>query len=526
MQALACVGSTDKPQVRRNDRHMPAFLTKRLPALAWFVGFSIVFGMWSLATPLWTTPDAQYHDLAAWSYGHGDLNPKYTEQETNWVTSNAITKVPVGIAESAATTWCYAFHADRPASCIKPVGPDTELYPFVNSAGRNFPVYYAVVGVASNFGSNAQGLFAMRVAAIALVAWLLAWAATACLATRRPGLALTGLFVSITPMFASIAGAVNPNSIEIAAAYATAVCSLVFFADPKSAVGEKMLRRAAIAATILGSTRILGPAWLAIWVVALLIMQRKELFTVPLKARNKWWLLAPIFGVIANMAWLQRSGLNNIRKEPRFDLGLGERLSLTFDHIMNTLPQIVGNFGWLDTPLPLHLVFTYLLFTGYLLGVAWLLLDRRAMWATAATVVLALAAPILLEAWKYNLQGPVWQGRYMLPTIGLIPILVLTAAATSQRTDPVWERRALRWTYAGGLAVLAWVHLRSVSLLLERNMHGLQVPGSKAPKWPTWHPPVEPWILTSVLALTMLIGIIAVARLIRPTPPAAAEALT
>lgn len=502
---------------------MPSLLSRNLPALGWFLGFSVIFGMWSLATPIWSTPDAQHHDLAAWSFGHGELQPEQTEQEANGVNSNAVVMVPKGIADSAESTSCYAFHANIPASCIEAIGTDSKKVPFINSAARNFPVYYTVVGVASNFGSNAQGLFLMRVVAIGLVAWMLTWAATACMKTRRPGLALSGLLLSITPMFAYLGGVVNPNSIEIAAAYATAVCSLVFFADPKSATGEKMLRRAAIAATILGSTRILGPAWLAIWVVALLILQRKELFTLPLKARNRWWLLAPILGVVANMGWMQYSGTNNIRNEPMFDLGLIERLQLTYQHIMGTLPQIVGSFGWLDAPLPLHLVITYVIMAGFMIGVAWLLLDRRVMLATAAVVVMALMAPILLEAWKWNLQGAVWQGRYMLPTIGLVPVLVLTAAATSSRDDAVWNRPALRWTFLGIWVVLAWVHFESIRFLLQRNMHGLEIPGVKNPKLPTWNPPLEPWLLTGILVITMGVAIAVIARSLNPKAPALQE---
>ncbi|HNI70880.1 MAG TPA: DUF2142 domain-containing protein, partial [Marmoricola sp.] len=484
---------------------MRPLLSRSLPLIAWFLGFSVLFGMWSLATPLWSTPDAQHHELAAWAFGHGDLNPEQTEQETNGVNTNAIVMVPKGIVDSAETTGCFAHHPDRPASCVKPILPDSSRTAFVSSAARNFPVYYAVVGAATNFGSNAQGIFLMRVVAIALVAWLLAWAATACLHTRRPGLALSGLFISITPMFAYLGGVMNPNSFEIAAAYATAVCTLVYFADPTSPTGEKMLRRAAIAATILGSTRILGPVWLAIWVVALLILQRKDLFTLPLKARNRWWLLAPVAGVVANMAWMKRSGVDNIRTEPLHDLGFLDRLHATYDHIMNTLPQIVGNFGWLDTPLPMHLIIVYVIMTGFLLGVGWLALSRREFWATTAAVAMALAAPILLETWKYNLQGAVWQGRYMLPTIGLVPILVLTSAALSKREDPLWERTAVRWTFAGGLTVLAWVHFAALQLQLKRNMHGLKLPRIKDRHWPTWHPPVEPWLISSVLALTMLV---------------------
>lgn len=502
---------------------MPSRLSRSLQALGWFLGFSVIFGMWSLATPIWSTPDAQHHELASWAFGHGELQPEHTDEKANGVNSSAIVMVPKGLVDSAKTTGCYAFRADVPASCIKPIGTDSTKIPFVNSAARNFPVYYTVVGVASNFGSNAEGLFLMRVVAIGLVAWMLTWAATACMKTRRPGLALSGLFLSITPMFAYLGGVVNPNSIEIAAAYATAVCSLVFFADPKSAVGERNLRRAAIAATILGSTRILGPAWLAIWVVALLIMQRKELFTLPLKARNRWWLLAPVVGVVANMGWMQFSGMNNIRNEPMFDLSLFKRLQLAYEHIMVTVPQIVGSFGWLDTPLLNHLVITYVIMAGFMIGVAWLLLDRRAMLATAAVAVMALAAPILLEAWKWNLQGPVWQGRYMLPTIGMVPILVLVAAATSTRDDPVWNRPAVRWTLVGTWVVLAWVHFESIRYLLKRNMHGLETPQKREQEWPTWHPPLGPWLLTGILAITMAAAIVVIARALKPAPRALQE---
>ena len=477
-----------------------------------FIGFALVFGIWSLATPLWSTPDSINHDVYAYSIGHGNLTPEHTSEFANGVNSNAITPVPLGIVRSIESAGCYAFKPENPASCMKKVGTDSQLVSNLNSAGRNFPVYYAVTGVLSNFGSNAQALYLERLAAVLLAAWMLAWAVSGCLQMRRPGLATMGVLVSLTPMLAYLGGAVNPNTIEIVAAYALVACSLAFYVNPDGPAAKTMFRRAMIAAAILGSTRILGPAWLGVWAIGLLLIYGKSALTIAWASSSRRLLLVPLFAVIANFAWLQYSGVDNIREKPLFDLSFWERLNWSARSINGVLPQIIGNFGWLDTPLPVNLWITYTAVLLFAIGTVWAVLTPRQALAAMTILVMSWLLPVMLQAWKYNLQGPVWQGRYMLPTVGMVPILIFALAANSNVGDTVWNSRFAQWSRVGALGVLAVLHLWAFKVLMTRNVSGIRRDDMPAAKWPDWQPPLGQTVLYLSLTLVMILGLAIVAR--------------
>ena len=440
--------------------------------------------------------------------------PEKTDAYWNGANTNAIVMAPVGAVQSALSSRCFTKGQFLPASCIWPITEDTEETEFISSAARNFPVYYAVVGVTSNLGTPSQGLALMRLTSIILVAWLMAWAASGCLQTRRPGLALTGLAIGCTPMFAMLGGVVNPNTIEIAAAYATGVCCLIFLDDPTGPNSQKMLRRAAIAATILGSTRILGPVWLGIWVLALLILHGRDLIRVSLSAKNRWWIIVPVLGIIANMAWMLQSGVNNIRSSPAFDLSLTGRLKATIHDLLISLLQTVGNFGRLEeTHVPRYVVAIYAISAIVLVGQVVLRLDRRTQIAVFSLAAMALVAPLLLETWKYNWQGPVWQGRYMLPTLGLIPILALTGAATAPSRIRAFDSPVTRWSVVGMWIVIIYTHFVAIRVLLDRMMYGRPEPGAEPFDMPPWQPFISPWLIVTVIVLTLTLGAIVVSRM-------------
>ncbi len=477
-----------------------------------FIGFALIFGIWSLASPLWSTPDAINHDVYAYSIGHGNLTPEHTSELANDVTTNAITPVPLGIIRSAESIDCYRHKPENPASCMKSVGTNSQLVPNLNSAGRNFPVYYAITGVFSNLGTNAQALYLQRFAAVLLAAWMMAWAVTGCLQMRRPGLATMGVLLSLTPMLAYLGGAVNPNTLEIVAAYALVACSLAFFANPDGTAAQTMFRRAMIAAAIVGSTRLLGPAWLGVWALGLLIIYGRSAWTMAWRSRSRRLLLVPVIAVIANFVWLQYSGLDNIRKEPLFDLSLWERIRLSAHSMNGVLTQMIGNFGWLDTPLPPNLWISYTGLILFVIGTVWAVLTPRHALAALAILVLSWVLPVMLQAWKLNLQGPVWQGRYMLPTVGMVPILIFALAANSKVGDAVWNSRFAQWSRVGALAMLAVLHLWAFKVLMTRNVTGIRGDELPAAEWPDWQPPLGQPVLYLSLALVMTLGLVIVAR--------------
>jgi len=137
-------------------------------------------------------------------------------------------------------------------------------------------------------------------------------------------------------------------------------------------------------------------------------------------------------------------------------------------------------------------------------------------------IALSWVLPVLLEAWKWNIQGGVWQGRYILPTVCLIPILAAARSAESDFVDQ--STKALNWSRLGALAVLALMHFWAFTVLLRRNVHGLTGPGLPPNDDPPWHPPgLGPTELLACLATVMVISLVLVGKTLLTSPRMPAE---
>ncbi len=476
---------------------------RRLTLLAWVWTFAS-FMVWSVATPLWTSPDAPAHDLMAY-HAVRDLSIERTSVYANGGTSNAITRAPKGLVDSANSYTCYA-HLPTPASCIQPIGPQTELVDFVNPAGRNMPTYYVATGWPSLFAPTKLAVYAERVAAAALAALFVAWAFGALMTRRRPSMAVTGLAMAMPPMVMYMGGAVNPNSTEITCGMAVAACSLVFLLEgPDTWLGRAMYRRTMIAIAVMVTMRMLAPVWVLVWAAAFAILATRRHWAHVFSRRGLPWTGLAALGVAFDAVWTLTSGITEYQAEPKFANSLWDNVEASKAQIDNlTVSQQIGNFGWLDTLLPND---AYLLVLGvvvFLASTAFLRLTTRQAVAVGTLAVLQYVVPVLLQAYQWNTNGPVWQGRYTLPMTVMLAVFVMVLAA-EPRADETEHgfHRQVAWTYPLAVLALATVHHRAMLAQLKRNISGLDVVPFAGGEW---HPPVAP----SLIVLAEL-GLLAVA---------------
>ena len=480
----------------------------------WPVCF-LLFALWSFATPIWGYPDEQSHSFMAYSVGHGDLWPERVNVLVGTGNASGITHVPQSYLDSVQGAACYIFHPDVSAACYSaPSNDPSEIVPWANPAGRYFPAYYFVVGLVSNGAPIQHAVLAMRLVAALIAALMLAWAVAAAMMTRRPGAALIGIAVAATPMAIYLGGAANPNSLEIFAMLALAASAMAYLQHSGTPLGHVLMRRALIAAAILGPLRLLSPIWIAYLFAAFLILARgeqiRELFKRPLLG---WFGLAFAANVIS-IVWIPVSGSTDFHDKPQFTYTLAERWDLSREFIdAHMWRQAIGNFNWGDTPLPDFSFQLWVIAALVAMGLALGYLNTRPALTAIGLAIGAYVLSVGLHAAQWNQNGPVWQGRYSLPLLMLVPVVAFFSYAADR--DPLRGARApaARWVLSGVAVIIGYVHVSAMYTDLRRNVSGL-TEGSSAFDGP-WKPSLPAWfILGAYTALIVALVAVIIAMLL------------
>ena len=171
----------------------------------------------------------------------------------------------------------------------------------------------------------------------------------------------------------------------------------------------------------------------------------------------------------------------------------------TVGEMFTRYKQMIGVFGWLDTPAP---AVTYVLWTagvGFLVLVALAWATRRRVAALFVILAATIVVPLTLESAVYgDAGGPAWQGRYGLPLAVGIPIVAAMAVATSERGRQLAGRRF----FVGAGVMLVVAHVLAFAQNLRRYTVGYD---GEIQFWkhPFWSPPLSPLLVTLAYALTV-----------------------
>lgn len=506
--------SESTPAEEPNRDRWRGKLLKRT-ALIW-VGVFALFNLWSFATPLWMSPDANVHEAMAY-HSVREMGIEPTDVEANGVTSNTNTPIPQGVAESGWSIGCIIHQPEHNATCIQPINPELdEKIDFANSAGRNIPTYYLITGWPSLFVDVQYFPYADRAAGAAVAALMVAWAATAAMTRRRPGVALLGVIVPMTPMVTFLGGAVNPNALEITAALALAATSVAFLLEgPDTWLGRVMFRRAMIAVAIMCSIRMLAPVWALVWALAFVVLATRKHWAHIFSRAGIGWFLLPVFACVVNVAWTLYSGVSDIQAVPKHAYPFFDALKIVTDFQQSAmLTQMIGNFGWLDTPLPPGDVYRYGLAALFVIFAVILRLRQREIALLLALALIQHYLPILMETLQLNDNGLVWQGRYTLPITLLVPVFALMLASErlprpgTGGAAEASTTRAIAWMFPVATFFMLLVHFRGFLQVLRRYVSGVTGEGLFDPSG--WQPPLPVEVLIAghtALLLAVLVSI-------------------
>lgn len=509
------------PNRENNDLPLPLPVrSRRRHGTMWALVGVLLFALaaaWSLATPLMASPDEPSHVVKAaavvrgqWS---GTLGPKPTDASRPG--AGTIVQLPTDLAASLALPNCYAFRSENAADCVPQLPPRTgNTVPAETFAGQYPPLYYAFVGWPSLLLTGEAGLHAMRLASAAISAAMLAWGAFRLSTVRGNRLALWGAVVAITPMCLFLAGTVNPSGWEIATAFSfwTACLAIVSRHGP---LGTSALVHAAVSGAVLVNIRASSPFWaLAIVVVAIIAAPPGRLHELVRHRLALWLGSAALLSGATAVGWILTHGkiasshnLSTQLANPKVILlainGRG------FEYLQN----MIGDFGWLDTPVP---PLTYVLW--YVAAGALILLGltapmrARSKTGLALLVVGVAAAPFIFEFPTATGASLVWQGRYALPVAVGVPLLAALLVG-EQRPEVV---EFLRRMFRGTLPVVVVAHVAAFYWASRRysvGAHGHLITFS-----PRWSSPIGYLPGTALYAVLCAALAAIVWRAARPIP--------
>ncbi|MGZ4711594.1 MAG: DUF2142 domain-containing protein [Acidimicrobiia bacterium] len=475
---------------------------------------------WSIAFPPFAGPDERAHAIEAAAVVRGQILGDVGAH-------NLLQTVRVPEAyRRSAHTGCYLAFGEITPACVKDWDGGSRLastttYQFRGSS----PLYYAVVGLPTFPWPGETGTYVMRLVNAAMCSALLALALAGAIRSGA-GVFVVGAIAAVTPEVLVLAGVLNPNGLEAAAAIALWVSLLRLRLEPASGT-TRVILDAGIAGAVLVVCRGLSPLYAAVIVIAALALAPPGTLA-RLRARSdarRWALAVVVLGAL-NVAWTAyvNAAYPLATKANGFDHAVG-RLPGFGREIVALVAQISVTMRVRDLPMPNVFYVIWAVVVLGLVGIGTVRGSGRDRVVLAAVVVVTVLVPVLGDA--YDLGGQYWRGRHVLALACGIP-LVAGAVATNRRRRPIPSgepdtRRPGTGTLVALLAVAMLLGAQCIAFVWSMHRYAVGIEGS----WsisrfvfdPRWSPPLAGWLLIAcfagALVLTYALALGGAARVAR-----------
>ena len=500
------------------------------PRRVWWTSFVLVAllsGLWGLANPPFAAPDEPAHVLRAYAISHGQLTGKTPtprqERRLHLTDRKDYLIVRAPAVYAGAIRACFAGHPSTTAACLH-FGDSERLTDQGTYVARHPPGYYALVGPVTWFvpdGSVAVHL--MRLIGALITGAFVATAITALRRAGAPRIVTIGLALAITPMVLFISASVNPSAPEIASAIAVWVCGFLLVRGAAERVDDRLVTTVGIAGCALALSRQLGPFWVGLIGLTLLgVSNRAGLRNIARSNRARVWAALIVVSSLFQVGWdvivkpldVTRSG-HDTKTVAASDI-LRTTVGRTFPRYL----EMIGRFGWLDTPAPALTWVPWTIALGALVFAAVLWSTRRGVAVLLGLLAATIVVPVAIEAPTYaDAANLTWQGRYTLPFAVGVPILAGALLWTTERGRRLVTSRLL---WAIGI-VLAGAQILAFGQNLRRYTVGARGPisfwGSAA-----WSPPLPRLLLIVAFAVVVVAFVWWLLAAVPPAPDAPAAA--
>lgn len=427
-----------------------------------FIGFGLLSWAWAIAAPYDGPSDETMHVLRAAGVVRGQF---LTEPDPR----GAFQEVPA----SLMVTWCFQTHADIAADCQRPRNPEAgeKLLRESTSAGRNNPAYYGVAGWPLAFWPNWTGIVLTRLITGALVSALLASTVVAAARWTRSRAMVVGLIVGATPMVFHVAGAVNPQGLEIAATAAlfAAMMALVHGKKTGEGVNRAAVALAGISSAVIVVPRFTGIIWfVGILLVVLLPSPKQRLRELWRSASVKRWLVFVGLSLAVSFAW---TIVAKPADPPGWEHGytFGYMMEFVIVHLYpNIANQMVAVTGWNDTLMPLLVYDIWFMAAGLLVLGGLVVGNRTDRWRLLLLFFGTFTPLLLLEFLSADWIGWFNQGRYFIP--GTLTCAMLGAWVIHQRALSGVQMHKIARMF---VVLLLPIHLVCLAYTMTRWQSGL-----------------------------------------------------
>lgn len=469
----------------------------------WWAALLLLSTLWAVANPLMASPDEPAHTVKAAAVARGELLGEDVDGGT-------AVDVPYFFNMVTAYPTCYMFQSDEPANCEiaarealdAPTGA-------VTPAGRYNPLYYAVVGLPSLLPEGDGALYAMRILSAALTTFFVALGLRALAQTGPAPWAVPGLAGALTPMVVFLTSTVNPAAIEITAAFALWCQLLALLRHPDPALVRSRMWWIALSTTFFVNARGLSLLYCAVLVAVVLLVSPWRSFLDVVRTRAAWPPLAVVVvACLAAAGWVVGTnslGSGSAVNHPDLTFVPAARATvLAWDGFVLNM---VGQFGWMDTPLEGWVRMAFAAGAAFVVLAALAVGRWRDRLGLAAVAAATFAVPVVIHASQAHFLGFIWQGRYILPVAVGVPVLAAFVLHGRSREVPVAvaplvRRVGLQVAVVVG-SLLAFVQLAAFLANLHRNVNGVDGGWfSLAPD--AWLPPLP-------VPLVLLLGLVATA---------------
>jgi len=449
--------------------------------------FSLVVS-WSLSMPLFSGPDEPANFVRSAAVLRGEFvgaDVGVSLEKSYWTTTVDIDP-QFGVAN--LVPWCFAPFSEKPACNLAIEDAAFVDNPPYTNMGR-YPIFpFLVSGVGTIFGANDVSVLVSRLILGALSVALLGFAVSS--VAHRKG-SVPALLMALTPGVIFLSAVMNPSALEIASAIALwTILPHVFESSPLTRVE---LSGVAVAGVVLIGTRPLGPVlYLVLMLFSCAVtVGWARLGDVFRRLRYVWVLhsCAIAFSVVWYVTVFSKNTGSPVT-EGSASLGLSQQVIEAVQHIPAVLDQGIGNFGWLDTPMPRVALMLYVVMLICLLVFSVL---RSTLLITSMVVSLGLVSALLVVAQDINyynlLRNFGSQGRHVMPLLVGIPILAMRKVRLPSRANAVV---AVVWAL-----IMVWSGLAA----LRRYAVGIR-PGNQLEMYTnaTWRPDIGIAFATFALA--------------------------